>query len=118
MAQNAVDYGKVFAQNAVEEIVSQVDAHQDEFDRRTPFKFVLENRAILHRSVTVHTGIDETILPLRVAVEQPDKAVLQCTDISISYAELERRIDDLSQRVHASGFSQLGLLMDNSPEPA
>ncbi len=50
------------------------------------------------------------------ARQQPDQPALQGNDISLSYAELELRIDTLSQRLQASGFSQLGLLMENGPD--
>ncbi|MEH6651404.1 MAG: AMP-binding protein [Motiliproteus sp.] len=52
----------------------------------------------------------------RHAQQQPQQVALTGPSQSISYAQLQHRIDDLSQRLSASGFRQLGLLMDNSPD--
>jgi len=50
------------------------------------------------------------------AMLTPEAPALQGSHETLSYAELQRRIDTLSIRLQASGFSQLGLLMDNCPE--
>ncbi|MEH6472181.1 MAG: AMP-binding protein, partial [Halopseudomonas sp.] len=50
------------------------------------------------------------------AQQQPDQPALLSSQATLSYAELQRRIEALSLRLQASGFNQLALLMDNSPD--
>ncbi|MFT5722763.1 MAG: long-chain acyl-CoA synthetase [Motiliproteus sp.] len=52
----------------------------------------------------------------RHARQTPDAPALQGSQETLSYAQLQTRIEALSLRLHASGFSQLGLLMDNGPD--
>ncbi|MFT6915349.1 MAG: long-chain acyl-CoA synthetase [Motiliproteus sp.] len=50
------------------------------------------------------------------ARQTPDAPALQGSRETLSYAQLQARIQALSLRLQASGFSQLGLLMDNGPD--
>ncbi|MEH6822790.1 MAG: AMP-binding protein [Motiliproteus sp.] len=52
----------------------------------------------------------------RHAQRTPDAPALQDSQSTLSYAELQARIEALSMSLQASGFEQLGLLMDNGTD--
>lgn len=52
----------------------------------------------------------------RHAQRTPDAPALQDHRSRLNYAELQTSIEALSLRLQASGFEQLGLLMDNGPD--
>lgn len=52
----------------------------------------------------------------RHALRTPNAPALQGSQETLSYAQLQARINALSLRLQTSGFSQLGLLMENGPD--